>query len=275
MSGDRAIMLAIALSAIAGAVYLALGIFLGVRLYRGIQSNAGKTMLLALGPVALALHAVVLYHNIITPLGVNFSFFNSLSLLFWLIMLLLVVAVLREPVENLGVVLLPLAGLSVILEQSFPAHRVLNEAEAIKLEGHIAISILAYSILTIAAVQAVLLAIQNKQLHDRRSLGFVRALPPLETMETLMFQMLKLGFFLQTLSLITGMLFLHNMFAQHLAHKIILSVVAWLVYAILLWGRWRHGWRGKTAIRWTLSGFVSLLLAYFGSKLVLEFILGR
>ena len=90
-----------------------------------------------------------------------------------------------------------------------------------------------------------------------------------------MFQMLTLGFFLQTLSLITGMLFLHNMFAQHLAHKIILSVVAWLVYAILLWGRWRHGWRGKTAIRWTLSGFVSLLLAYFGSKLVLEFILGR
>lgn len=269
-------MLSTVLSPIASIIYMGLGMLVGVRLFKGVPSTAqGKRVLLGFGAVAVVLHATVLYHNVFTPGGVNFGFFNALSILSWLIVLLLLIAVLREPVENLGVVLLPLAGIAVVLELIFPSDRIINEAEAIKLETHILISILAYSVLSIAAVQAILLAIQNRQLHDRRLLGFVRALPPLETMETLMFQMLGLGFFLQTLSLISGMLFLHDMFAQHLAHKTILSIVAWCVYAILLWGRWRHGWRGKTAIRWTLSGFASLLLAYFGSKLVLELILGR
>ena len=71
------------------------------------------------------------------------------------------------------------------------------------------------------------------------------------------------------------MLFINDIFAQHLVHKTILSIVTWLVFALLLWGRWRYGWRGSLAVRLTLAGIVLLLLAYFGSKLVLEVILGR
>jgi ABC-type uncharacterized transport system permease subunit len=268
-------MTIIVLSAIASFIYLSVGSVIGVRLIKGIQSPTGNRLMLSLGSIAIVLHAVVLYHNVFTPTGVNLGFFNALSLLSGLIVLLLLIAAVSAPVENLGIAIFPLAGIAMVLEMFFPSHRILNEAEAIKLEAHILISILAYSVLSIAAVQAILLAIQNKQLHDRRLLGFVRALPPLETMENFMFQMIGLGFFLQSLSLISGILFLKDMFAQHLAHKTILSIAAWLVYAILLWGRWRHGWRGKTAIRWTLSGFASLLLAYFGSKLVLELILKR
>lgn len=264
-----------ALSPITSLIYISVGTLLGVRLVKGIQSPTGKRVLLFFGGTAVVLHGVILYHNIFTPIGVNLGFFNALSLFSWLIVLLLLITVTAKPVENLGIAILPLAGIAVVLELIFPSDDILREAEAVKLEAHILISILAYGVLSIAAVQAILLAIQNKQLHDRRHLGFVRALPPLETMENLLFQMIGVGFFLQSISLITGMLFLKNMFAQHLAHKTILSITAWIVFAILLWGRWRYGWRGKTAIRWTLSGFASLLLAYFGSKLVLELILGR
>lgn len=264
-----------ALTPITSLIYLSVGTLLGVRLVRGIQSPTGKNVLITFGSVGITLHAIILYDHIFTHAGVNLGFFNALSLFSWLIVLLLVVTAVTKPVENLGIAILPLAAIAVVLELIFPSDDILREAEAVKLETHIVISILAYGVLSIAAVQAILLAIQNKQLHDRRHLGFVRALPPLETMETLLFQMIGVGFFLESLSLITGMLFLKNMFAQHVAHKTVLSITAWLVYAILLWGRWRHGWRGKTAIRWTLSGFASLLLAYFGSKMVLELILGR
>jgi ABC-type uncharacterized transport system permease subunit len=136
-------------------------------------------------------------------------------------------------------------------------------------------SVLAYSLLSIAAVQAVALAIQDHHLRTKRPGGFIRALPPLQTMETLLFQMISAGLVVLTLSLITGMIYLEDMFAQHLVHKTILSLLAWLVFATLLWGRWRFGWRGATAIRWTLSGFFVLLLAYIGSKWVLEILLQR
>ena len=86
--------------------------------------------------------------------------------------------------------------------------------------------------------------------------------------------MLTAGFILLTLSLLTGAIFLENIFAQHLVHKTSLSLLAWIVFAILLWGRWRSGWRGRRAIRWTLGGFSVLVLAYIGSKLVLELVLG-
>jgi ABC-type uncharacterized transport system permease subunit len=103
----------------------------------------------------------------------------------------------------------------------------------------------------------------------------MRILPPLQTLEFSMFQIIAFGFFLLSLGLISGLMFLKDMFAQHLVHKTVLSIIAWLVFAILLWGRHRFGWRGRTAIRYTLSGFGSLMLAYFGSKLVLELILHR
>ena len=100
-------------------------------------------------------------------------------------------------------------------------------------------------------------------------------MPALQTQESLLFQSLGLGFFLLSLSLVSGVMFVDDLLAQHLAHKTILSIATWLVFAVLLWGRWRHGWRGRTATRWTLWGFALLALAYFGSKVVLEMVLGR
>jgi len=88
-----------------------------------------------------------------------------------------------------------------------------------------------------------------------------------------LFEVIIVGFISLTVSLGSGLLFLENMFAQHLVHKTILSIFAWFVFLTLLIGHWKLGWRGRTAIRWTLSGFISLMLAYFGSKFVLEILL--
>jgi len=234
-----------------------------------------KQSILLLSFVAVLLHTVVLYDSLFIPTGLSLGFFNAGSLIMWLVSLTLILGALTNPVENLGIFLFPLSGLALLLGIVFPVEHTLLSAQAMELKIHILMSIMAYALLSIAAVHAIVLSIQDRHLRNRRPGGFIRALPPLETMETLLFQMIGLGFFLHSLSLITGVIYLQDMFAQHIAHKTILSIVAWFVFATLLWGRWRFGWRGATAIRWTLVGFFVLLLAYMGSKWVLEVILAR
>lgn len=256
-------------------LYLATGVLLGVRLSRGPQSvMMAKPALVGLGFGAVILHAAVVYHAIVTTNGLNLAFFNAWSLIGWLIALLLLLAAITRPVENLGIVLLPLAALTIVLKEAFPEQRFLLETSSWQLDAHILISILAYSLLSIAAVQAVVLAIQDHHLRTKRPGGYIRSLPPLQTMEALLFQMIGLGFVLLSLALLSGIIFLEDIFAQHLVHKTVLSIIAWLVFATLLWGRHRFGWRGRIAIRWTLSGFAVLMLAYFGTKLVLELVIG-
>jgi ABC-type uncharacterized transport system permease subunit len=140
---------------------------------------------------------------------------------------------------------------------------------------HIALSLVAYSVLMIAAFQAVLIAIADRQLRRKRPLRIMRLLPPLATMEVLLFQLLTVGLFLLTLGLLSGFMFVHDLFAQHLVHKTVLSLLAWLVFAVLLWGRYLRGWRGRIAVRYTLAGFLLLAVGFFGSEVVLQLILKR
>jgi ABC-type uncharacterized transport system permease subunit len=228
-----------------------------------------------LGLLGLFLHGYILYAGIFTPEGMNLGFFNALSLVCWLIVLLLLVASLGKPVESLGIAIFPFAAIAILLEISFPSKHIMASTGPWQLQIHILISIMAYSMFTLAMAQALLLAVQDRHLHNRKPGGFVRMLPPLQTMESLLFQMIGIGFVLLSIGLISGFFFLEDIFAKHLAHKTVLSIIAWVIFAILLWGRFRFGWRGRKAIRWTLGGFVTLMLAYFGSKLVLELVLGR
>ena len=119
------------------------------------------------------------------------------------------------------------------------------------------------------------MALQDRALRARKTAGWTRILPPLETMENVLFLTIHVGFLVLTLALFSGLFFVEDLFAQHLAHKAILSIIAWAVFGILLLGRWQFGWRGRKAVRWVLAGYVVLLLAYFGSRLVLELIFGR
>jgi ABC-type uncharacterized transport system permease subunit len=257
-------------------LYLLTSAALTVRLAGSISSpRVSRATVLVLGFGAVILHALVLYPELMTGRGLNMGFFNAASLVALLMVTLLLLTSLRQPVENLGIPVLPVAAATVALAFWNPGGHEDITSTNWQLDLHILFSVLAYSLFALAAAQAVLLHIQDRHLRNRRPGGFIRALPPLEVMERLLFQMIATGFALLSAALLTGMLFLEDIFAQHLVHKTALSIASWIIFGILLWGRWKFGWRGRTAIRWTLSGFAFLILAYFGSKMVLELILQR
>lgn len=236
-------------------------------------SKLSRLQLLLPGFIALVLHLTTLYQGMISPLGVNLGFYNALSLVGAFITLFTLASVLRHPVEIMGIIVMPIAAFVISLDSINSSIHWIAPGSSYELIFHVLSSLVAYSLLALAALHAIVLSIQNRFLHDHQPGGIIKLLPPLKTMESLLFDTIVIGFICLSFSLATGLLFLENMFAQHLAHKTILSITAWFVFATLLTGRWLFGWRGRTAIRWTLSGFVSLMLAYFGSKFVLEVLL--
>lgn len=232
-----------------------------------------KRLLIGVGLLALLGHGLSLFLQLLQPAGLNIDFFNAASLIAATVILLTLVACWRIPVENLLLLLFPLGALTVLLAQLMPAGTLQPIDEAPGILAHILLSIMAYGMLTIAVFQSLLLLLQDHQLKHKHPSGLIRNFPPLQTMESLLFGFLWAGWLLLSLSLLSGALFIDDLFAQHLVHKTILSCFAWVVFAVLLWGRHQLGWRGHKAIRWTLAGFCLLMLAYFGSKLVREFIL--
>ncbi|UTA46315.1 cytochrome c biogenesis protein CcsA [Simiduia sp. 21SJ11W-1] len=264
-------MYALAMNLAAVAVYLAASGYL-VALLRQRQALQGPWVQ-ALAFCAVAFHWYGLYPLLFAEAGVNFSFFATASLIFAAINSLLLLSGLKKPVHTLYLLLMPLSALSIVALIAFhePAHFTpLASGVAV----HVVLSLLAYSLLTIATAQALVLAFQTHQLKNHHTAGAVRILPPLQTMEGLLFDMLWLGFALLSASLISGLTFVEDLLAQHLAHKTVFSILAWFIYAALLAGRHFLGWRGHLAIRFTLGGFAALMLAYFGSKFVLELVLG-
>jgi len=256
-------------------LYITSAVVLFKQLASQSSEEKKRKLALLLALIAVVLHANVLAWNIFVDTGLQMGFTHVASLATWFVASLLLLASFNKPVENLGLFVFPLAAFTLAIEHLMPVDHIISTDAQAGLGIHIMLSILAYSLLGLAAVQAVLLSIQERNLHNRKPTGFIRTLPPMETMEGLLVQMITIGFALQTTSLLSGAVYLENMFAQHLVHKTILSISAWGVFAILLWGRWRFGWRGKTVVRWTLTGFATLVVAYFGSKYVLEIILQR
>ncbi len=224
---------------------------------------------------ALILHAILLWHAAWSVAGINLSFFNALSLLGWLMAVMLALAAIRQPVHSLGLIIFPVAIIGVLLAglTGSPGQAMVPLGAGIDI--HVISSVIAYAVLGLASAQAVLIAWQEHALRHGGAGAILGLLPPLRGMEALLFQLLGSGFVLLSVSLITGWLFVADLFAQDLVHKTVLSMLAWLVFGGLLVGRYQAGWRGRTAIRWTLSGFALLALGYFGSKAVLELILGR
>ncbi|MGB5277740.1 MAG: cytochrome c biogenesis protein CcsA [Gammaproteobacteria bacterium] len=262
------------------AAFLAITLYLGctvlllMRLKKSRSVAAlSKRVILFPGFLGLGAHLYTLSQSMINPDGINIGFFTALSLVGAFITLFTLVSALRHPIEIVGIIVLPIAAITLAADHTTATIHLLPPGSATGLIIHVVTSIIAYSILGLAAIQAVVLSVQNSLLHKHQPGGLIRMMPPLKTMESLLFDAIIIGFVCLSVSLVSGMVFLEDMFAQHLAHKTVLSIIAWLVFATLLAGRWLVGWRGRTAIRWTLGGFISLMLAYFGSKFVLEVIL--
>jgi ABC-type uncharacterized transport system permease subunit len=240
-----------------------------------INRDKSKWIALASAWLASALHGLYIALSAQQNAGFNFSFFSMASLVSLIVALLLLLATLSKPVENLGIFLFPLTALMLTLDLCFPEKQRSLDTHSWQMHTHILSSIIAFSLLNIAAMQAILLVIQNQQLKSHPPKRYIQSLPPLQSMESLLFQMIGAGLFFLSIALASGFIFIEDLFAQHLAHKTFFSIAAWLIFSGLLIGRSRYGWRGRTAIKWTLLGFLFLLLAYFGSKLVMELILHR
>lgn len=223
--------------------------------------------------LATALHATYLYLPLLYQQQLSLDFFSASSHVMWLAGLVLLITSRTNKLESLSLFLIPFIIIALLLQLAFSNA---NEATLIISNGvgvHILSALLAYSMLMIATIQAVILAFQHQALHSQKPNILLRTLPPLQVMDKLLFRFITVGLALLTTALLTGFIYLEGLFGQHVAHKTILSIIAWFVFSALIIGRWRYGWRGITATRWTLSGFILLMLAFFGTKFVQEYLL--
>ncbi len=231
--------------------------------------------LLAIGASIVAVTAHVGLHALawVQSGGPDMHFFAALSLVALAMAVLTTATAWRQQLQALGVIVYPLAAVMLVLYHLF-GHFHAEELDW-RLQLHAWIALFAYATLSLAALLAMLLGVQERALRARQIRGWLRALPPLTQLELLMFRSIGVGFVLLTLTLVTGLLFVHDLLGQHLWHKTVLSVLSWLVFGWLLAGRWRYGWRGARAVKFTLAAMALLLMAFFGSKFVLEMILHR
>ena len=250
---------------------------LGTYFQRQNLSSAlqNRSKVFASSCVAVISHLAVIALISLKPNGLDFGFFKVASLISWVIVVAVLLSSLKKPLDNLFLYLFPLAILCLLSSVFIPSTYDPQTGYSAGVALHILLGILSVSIITIAAFQTLLISFLNTLLKERRSFTQVSHLPPLETMEALLFEVLWFGLLLLTGVLLTGVLFMEDFFGQHLSHKAILSTISWIVFSVLLWGRHQLGWRGKIANRWILTGFAFLILAYFGSKFVLEIILDR
>ena len=256
-------------------LYLGSASLMTFRALRGESYREVKALLVTTASIALACHAGINFQLLFVNGGLDLSFFIVASNIAWFIAVIGLTASIRAPIDKLLIPVYGVAGLSIACLMLFRSQVETVTTISPGVAAHILLSILAYSVMSLAACQAVTLGIQNHELKARHIRGLLNALPPLQTMEQLLFQIVWVGMVLLTLSIASGILFLEDVFAQNLAHKTFFAIAAWLIFAMLLWGRHQLGWRGQIAIRWTLGGFAVLMLAYFGSKFILELVLQR
>ena len=229
-------------------------------------------------PVALVLHAMLLYHRVLTPQGMDLGVANAISLLVWLTLLIYWLGSLAyQGLAGIIGMMAPVAVLAILLQAAIPTHHYVTYGRDPLFALHFGIAMLAYSLYIVATVHALLMLAEEKWLHRGALPPFLRSLPPLMEMEALLFRILLAAFILLTLTLVSGLFFSEQLFGKPLTfnHKTVFGILSWLIFAGLLAGHHFRGWRGKTAVRWTLAGFTALLLAYIGSKVVLELILKR
>lgn len=252
---------------------IALSCYLLATILLGLRFRASRSALLwpqLIGSVGAAAHGVLLYNQAISDGGLHINFVISLSAFAWLAIVILGSATLRLRVANLGLVLFPFSIIAITLTFTIP----LPHTESMYTPGqqtHIVLALLAYGCLTIGAVQALVTVAQHRRLR-RHVLTMQSGWQPIETMEHLLFLFIRVGFVLLTLVLLTGFLFTNNLDAPGILHKVVLTVVAWVLLLALLLGRHVAGWRGAKACNLALLSYFFVVLAYFGTHFVIEFL---
>ncbi|MGM8870853.1 cytochrome C assembly family protein [Psychrobacter sp. 2Y5] len=257
---------------IASTAYIAVCLYIGWALTanRVIHKSVSLSILL-LGMLA---HAALLYPYIVTLYGLNFNLFNVVSLTSLFFLFFYVLFSLYRPIISLGILAAPTAllGMTMGYVGRAPYQPLTNVS--VGLEAHIILSFAAYCVLLMAAVQALFLRLQIRELKHKTIHRFwVNKLPSLQSMEGLLFDMILVGFVLLSVALGIGFIYVEDLMAQHIAHKTVFSVLSWLLFGLLLIGSWRGGLRGKRAANIAIYAFILLAVGFIGSKFVLELVL--
>src|SRR6476619_4290769 len=253
------------LTLIAVVLYAAATAMLVRALSRGVSNPTGWIVPAVLGLLAHAGFHLSAWHE---ANGLDLHFFAALSLVGLGMAGLTTLFGAAGRMAALGVIVFPMAAASLLGYAGYG--HVPPEGLDWRLQLHAWCALLAYATLAIAVILALMLWAQERAMRRRQFNDWLRALPPLTELEMLLFRTIGVGFVLLTATLLTGVLFVENLLEQHLVQKTVLSVLSWLLFGGLLLGRWRYGWRGTVAVRWTLSAMALLILAFFGSKFALE-----
>ena len=222
--------------------------------------------------VVLILHLISVSDLMLIDNGLDLSLFKTFTLIAFIINAVIFISSFNKSLHSMFLVLFPISTFSLLMGHFVEPTKTLTNLSAF-VQSHIIISFLSYSFLAIAALHSMMTGYYHLQLKQKNQNFLIKSFPPLQTMENFLFQLIWIGVILLTLSLGSGFLFYENLFEQKLLHKVTLSFIAWITFIILLWGRYNKGWRGNTAIGWTWAGFISILMAYVGSKIVIEFLL--
>lgn len=264
-------MSAITLSIIAIILYTT-ATTLQLAVYQG-KIPQRPNLALLMGLLAVITHSAGIWHQIVIPEGINFSIISAQTLICLIISLIVTLFALAKPVHNTKLFVFPVTIFSIILAlNSDQGARLIDKSDT-GLLVHAAFSVVAYAVFLLAAIQAGLLYAQNKQLKHHLTGKLVKALPPLQTTEAILFEMIWAGLVLLTVAILTGAVFIEDLFAQKLAHKTVFSILSWLLFATLTAARKFWGWRGLLAAKITIAGFILLMLGYSGSNIVIEYIL--
>jgi ABC-type uncharacterized transport system permease subunit len=246
--------------------------------------NAGLTQSIQLRHfimlVPLSVHGLVLYQSMSMNGALSFGVGNAISTIVWLTALIYWISGFIPSLQGLQNLIAPIsltAAVAVLVPLILPSVHPLAHTEMPVFKAHLLAAMLAYSLFTIAALHALLMTVLERRLHHSAVSSVLTRLPPLLVMEKMLFRLVWAGFTLLSVTLFSGIVFSQELFGQSVTftHKTLFGFISWGIFAALLMGRHLYGWRGRTAIRWTLTGFAALFLAYIGSKFVLEIILSR
>lgn len=240
---------------------------------RQCMSRNERIILLA----ALIAHGLAIHAGMFPSNEMRFGFGLAVSLIIWLAVCFYWIETFYARLDGLHALVLPAGLIGSLLPLIFPGPHVLINASSPAFRAHFIVAMLAYSLFTLAALHAMLMAVAERQLHSGRLSRGIANLPPLLTMEALLFRLIGIAFVLLTFTLASGIVFSETLFgtAFRLDHKTVFAITSWMLFGALLLGRYLWGWRGRVALRWTLAGFMALVLAYIGSRFVLEVVLGR
>lgn len=257
---------------------------LAIAMWRDVLKS-GQSTVIGLRPrlahaalaVPLALHGLLLARATFVPDGMLLGLGNAISVIIWLTVLIYWLGSFFYRLEGLQVLVVPAAAVLSLLPLLLPPTHPLGNTELLAFRVHLVIALLAYSLFTIASLHVLIMAVMERGLHRGDLPHFLKNLPPLLSMEALLFRIITAGVVLLTLTLGSGILFSEELFGKpmQLTHKTVFGILSWIIFVALLVGRAQYGWRGRVAMRWTLAGFLCLLLAYIGSRFVVEVLLQR